>query len=219
MWLKRFSTGFCLSTGLLLFGCRKVEPEQLPMCTHQRVDYFTNEVEGALFPIARENFWVYTDSIWTHDTFSFDTLLTSLLFIEDYLKVENQYTVLSFNHQTQFSNEYMVHGDTLSVYWNRLPSETGVCYTTTPRFFPTNDTVIFRADDGYGNQEILFRDPRPLQTPAGLFTQNLTYSYGGFIEFTLNEAVGVVEMRLFNLDSLGNLRPRRKLTLKDYRHF
>lgn len=198
---------FLCALTIVLFSCDK-EGDDTPQKVCDRTELFgIADTSNTLIPLNSQNFWVYTDSLWSNGVLESErsTLLT----------LDKVYD-LAGNVAVQHSSILpllMLRGDTLVSAAITPTIDAPNCYETYfPMLFKTEDSVLVSSTN---TLKYVYPSTSVVKTEVGDFSNNMVYNDGGFYELVLNEQVGIIKISFYITFNSVKMK-RRTLTIKDY---
>lgn len=177
-------------------------------CSYKELPTATAINSNALIPLHRENFWVYSDSLWENGVFQSEK--STLLTIEKVYELDGLKSI-------QFSSilpQLTLKNDTLFSTQLTPAQNSPNCYQLLyPMFFETTDTVQV---DRMPSRKFVFKSTAAIQTTVGTFSDNIILKEEEVFEIATNKQVGIVKISFFAFNSTNQKIKRRTLTLKDF---
>jgi hypothetical protein len=174
-------------------------------------DEYINNIDipsNAIIPLNSQNFWVYADSLWENGIFQNEK--STLLIIDKIFDLDGLKSI-------KFSSiipQLTLRNDTLFSTSLTPEQSSANCYELLyPMFFSTSDSV--HVDDDPSNK-FVYRSISPIETPTGIYYNNIIYNEEGVFEIIVNEQVGIIKISFFVYNENSEKQKRRTLTLKDY---
>lgn len=202
----KFSFFTALIVTIVISSCSKTDgPEE--SCSYPE-DFETIVPSNKVFPLHRNNFWVYEDSLWSPD--SLVKVKSTLLSIDKVYSLDNSLQTLNFS---SILPPLTLKNDTLYSTLLYPNIAEGSCYELIhPMYFETTDTVIIDNDPSIKK---VYPYPSSVTTPVGVFTNNMVYNEADLLEIIWNKNVGILKISFLIPEGNGK-RKRRTLTLKSF---
>jgi len=183
---------------LLLSSCTKDGQPERCNVSYMPLDY--SVAGNSLIPVNTQNFWLYTDSVFSTATGVFEKTKSTLINIEAVFKVGD----ITYFEFSELLPPMTLSGDTLLTITTKSD---GNCYDLKKMLFPVTDTATI------GAMQILYPDNNEVVTPAGKFSGNIIYSDHDIQKMYFHPGIGLVRLELRSAEG----KMRRSLTLKEYK--